>query len=185
MRLTPDNSILAFVDVQEKFMPVIEGSESLVREASALACFAGKLGVPVLATEQNPAKLGPTVGPLKRHLDPTKTWGKMAFSCCGSRGFSKAVTDLGRKKAVVCGIETQVCILQTCLDLMESGIEVHLALDALGSRSAFEKEIALRRLESEGARVCTVESVVFQWLEKAGTPEFKEFQAHIKGRPHG
>jgi nicotinamidase-related amidase len=100
---------------------------------------------------------------------------KTVFSAARADGF-----DLkGREQAIVCGIETHVCVSQTVHDLIGSGVEVHVPADAVGSRHSLDYERGLERLERAGAVVSTVESALFELLERAGTPEFKEVQKLI------
>jgi nicotinamidase-related amidase len=163
---------LLVVDVQEafrsyaSFAQVADGAGKLVRGAQLLA-------VPVLATEQYPRGLGasaPEVG-----LDGVPKLEKTVFSAARADGF-----DLGgAEQALVCGIETHVCVSQTVHDLLADGLEVHVAADATGSRHELDHERGLERMERAGAVVTTVEAALFELLEHAGTPEFKAIQKLI------
>jgi nicotinamidase-related amidase len=137
------------------------------------------LGVQAAITEQNPEKLGPTAPVLiEAHAGPVVA--KMAFSggACGE--IFAAWRDAGVERVVVCGIETHVCVAQTAIDLMAAGYQTFVAADAVGSRSHVDHEIALRRLESSGAAITTVEAALFEWCERAGTPEFRQISALVK-----
>lgn len=182
VKISPTDSLLVVVDMQQKFMKIIPDSDSVIDRVAWLCRMAGKLDIPILATEQNPEKLGPTTEKVARELSSVAIPGKMVFSCLGAEGFEENIKKLGKKSAVVCGIEAQVCVLQTCLDLLESGMKVHVPVDGVASRLDFEREWALRRLEGEGVRLETTESLICQWLGRAGTPEFKEFQEFMKAR---
>jgi nicotinamidase-related amidase len=163
---------LVVVDVQEGFRPyasfagVADASSKLVRAARIM-------DVPRVISEQYPKGLGPTVPEVG--LEEERPIEKTVFSAARAEGF-----DLGeRNQAVVCGIETHVCVSQTVLDLLERGVEVHVPADAVGSRHAIDYERGLERLERAGAVVTTVETALFELLGRAGTPEFKAVQKLI------
>jgi nicotinamidase-related amidase len=163
---------LIVVDVQEGFRPyqsfadVAEACAKLVRAARIL-------DVPRVVSEQYPKGLGhtaPEVG-----LEGERPIEKSVFSAARAEGFDLA----GRDQAIVCGIETHVCVSQTVLDLLERGVEVQVPADAVGSRHGIDYERGLERLERAGAVVTTVEAALFELLERAGTPEFKAVQKLI------
>jgi len=163
---------LLVVDVQEgfrsyeSFAGVAEACAKLVRAARIL-------DVPRVVSEQYPKGLGhtaPEVG-----LEGEQPIEKSVFSAARADGFDLA----GRDQALVCGIETHVCVSQTVLDLLERGVEVQVPADAVGSRHGIDYERGLERLERAGAVVTTVEAALFELLERAGTPEFKAVQRLI------
>lgn len=163
---------LVVVDVQEGFRPY-ESFAGVARACAKLVKAARILEVPTLASEQYPKGLGHTAPEVGLESEPRIE--KTVFSAARAEGF-----DLhGRSQAVVCGIETHVCVSQTVHDLLTEGIEVHVPADAVGSRHAIDYERGLERLERAGATVTTVESVLFELLRRAGTPEFKEVQRLI------
>ncbi len=170
--LARDRAALVVVDVQEAFRPY--ASFAAVAGACAkLVAGARIMELPALVSEQYPRGLGhtaPEVG-----LTDERRIEKSVFSAARAEGFDLA----GREQAVVCGIETHVCVSQTVHDLLERGVEVHVPADAVGSRHAIDYERGLERLERAGAIVSTVEAVLFELLERAGTPEFKAVQRLI------
>ena len=182
IRISSADCLLVVVDMQQKFMKTIPDSDTVIDRVAWLCRMAGKLNIPILATEQNPDKLGPTTEKVLKELTSVDIPGKLVFSCLGAEGFSENVRKLGKKSVVVCGIEAQVCVLQTCFDFLESGMKVHVPVDGVASRLDFERDWALKRLEAEGVRLETTEGLICQWLGKAGTPEFKEFQEFMKAR---
>jgi len=163
---------LIVVDVQEGFRPY-ESFAGVAESCAKLVQAARILDVPLIVSEQYPKGLGhtsPEVG-----LEEETPIEKSVFSAARADGF-----DLkGRNQAVVCGIETHVCVSQTVLDLLEHGIEVQVPANAVGSRHVIDYERALERLERAGAVVTTVEAALFELLERAGTPEFKAVQKLI------
>jgi nicotinamidase-related amidase len=168
-----DRSVLVVVDVQEGFRSY-DTFEPVARRCGRLVAGAGILGVPLIATEQYPKGLqrtAPEVG-LPDDVAPLE---KSVFSACRAEGF-----DLGgRDQVLVCGIEAHVCVMQTALDLLERGVEVHVVTDAVGSRHAHDREIGLHRLDRAGATLTTVEAALLELCERAGTPEFKAVQKVI------
>ena len=170
--LNRDRTALVVVDVQEGFRPY-ESFAGVADACAKLVQATRILDVPRVVSEQYPKGLGhtaPEVG-----LEDELTIEKSVFSAARADGF-----DLGgREQAVVCGIETHVCVSQTVHDLLERGIEVHVPADAVGSRHAIDYERGLERLERAGAIVTTVEAALFELLERAGTPEFKAVQKLI------
>ena len=196
--LDRERAALVVVDIQEGFRPyesfagVAEGARKLVRAARIL-------GLPIVVSEQYPKGLGHTApevglaeieaggggdeegggeagsGELGVRPAEERRIEKTVFSAVRAEGF-----DLeGRGQAVVCGIETHVCVSQTVHDLLGEGVEVHVPADAVGSRHELDYERGLERLDHEGAVVTTVESVLFELLGRAGTPEFKAVQKLI------
>lgn len=176
------SSRLLIVDVQEKLTPAIPVSRQLVANCRFLIEGAKILQVPVAATEQYPQGLGGTVPELADLLDNVP--GKTRFSCAEVLNWgtaSQAAED--RFQIVVAGMEAHVCVLQTVLDLLAMGFRVYVPADAVASRGKLDWKIALDRMANSGAVITTAESVLFEWCEAAGTPEFKEISRLIKARP--
>lgn len=177
--LAADESRLLVVDVQERLVPHIASSESVVANCLKLVSGADTLSVPVTATEQYPQGLGATVPQLAELLPERPE--KIDFSCLNSLDWTSTGHEPeGRFKVVVCGIEAHVCVLQTTLDLLAHGFRVFVAADAVGSRKELDREIALQRMSASGAVITTTESILFEWCERAGTPEFKEISRLVK-----
>lgn len=172
---------LVVVDVQERLLPVIAGRVRLVWNIGRLIDGARILGVPVVATEQYPQGLGPTVPELAKRLGPVPS--KLTFSCRGCPEVFQGLEAQGIHKLLVCGIEAHVCVQQTVLDLLGAGWRVFVAADAIGSRNAVDYEFALRRMDSAGATLTTTEAVLFEWCETAGTPQFKEISRLVRQTP--
>ena len=180
-RPLPENLGLLVVDIQEKFRPAIPGFDEIAAKAALLVKAFTVFGMPVLATEQYPQGLGPTVpavaSVLPAGIIPLT---KKQFSCCGAPGFDETIKRTNRSALVLCGIETHVCIYQTALDLLARGLTVVLPADALGSRKELDHATALRRMEQCGAIVMTVEMLLFDLLRSAENPHFKEMQKLVK-----
>ncbi len=167
---------LVVVDVQEAFRPAVDGFAAVAANVATLARGAGEVGVPVIVTEQYPRGLGATVPEVVEALGEAPRLEKTVFSAAQAEGFDLA----GRDQALVCGIETHVCVSQTVHDLLERGVEVHVAVDAVASRTAENRELGLRKMAASGAILSSTETALFEWLERAGTPEFKSVQALVR-----
>lgn len=174
--ITPANSTLVIVDLQERFAQAIDGWDRIVERASILARTATLLGWPVVTTEQYPRGLGSTVHQIAGELEQFEPLEKTSFPATGASGF-----DLGgRPHAVICGVETHVCVQQTALDLVAKGIDVQVVADATGSRAPADREAALARMALSGVAPTTVEAVGFELLGSSGADGFREFQEMIK-----
>ena len=163
---------LIVVDVQEGFRPY-DSFAGVAASCAKLIAAARLLGVPALVSEQYPKGLGHSAPELG--LQDEQRIEKSIFSAARAEGFDLA----GREQAIVCGIETHVCVSQTVHDLLDRGVEVHVPADAVGSRHRVDYERGLERMERAGAVVTTVEAALFELLERAGTPEFKSVQKLI------
>jgi len=164
--------LLVVVDVQEGFRSYPSFSD-VAEHCAKLVQAARILDIPVLVSEQYPKGLGhtaPEVG-----LQEERLIEKTVFSAVRAEGFRLD----GRDQAIVCGIEAHVCVGQTVHDLLERGVEVHIPADAVGSRHELDYTRGLERLDRSGAVVTSVEAVLFELLERAGTPEFKAIQALV------
>lgn len=177
--LSRENSGLVVVDIQERFAGVTAGFDELARNAARLIQGFGVFGLPVIATEQYPKGLGPTVEPVRSCLSGAVIE-KMAISCTLEEAFGRRVAELHLDTIVVCGIESHVCISQTVLGLLAQGKRVHVPADAVGSRKELDHRTALRKMERAGAIVTTTEMCLFELAERAGTEEFKAIQRLVK-----
>ena len=170
--LARDRTALVVVDVQEAFRPY-DSFAGVAASCAKLLQGARILGVPRLVSEQYPKGLGRTVPEVG--LEDEHPIEKTVFSVARADAFDLA----GREQAIVCGIETHVCVSQTAHDLLDRGLEVHVPADAVGSRHTIDYERGLERMERAGAVVSSVEAALFELLERAGTPEFKAVQKLI------
>jgi nicotinamidase-related amidase len=175
-RLEADRTSLIVIDVQEGFRKAIPDFERVAAATATLIGGAEAIGVPIVISEQYPKGLGETVPEVADHLpEGTQPLQKLIFSAAEAEGF-----DLGgRDQALICGVETHVCVNQTALDLLASGIEVQIAEDAVGSRSEENKQVGLHKMERAGAVMTSVETALFELLGRAGTDEFKRVQKLI------
>jgi nicotinamidase-related amidase len=175
-KLDPRRAALVVVDVQEGFRRAVPDFERVAKATATLIEGASIIGVPVVLTEQYPNGLGETAAEVADRLpEGVEPLEKVCFSAAEADGFDLA----GRDQALVCGIETHVCVNQTALDLLGSGVEVQIAEDAVASRTDENKRIGLQKMERAGAVLTSVETALFELLGRAGTDEFKRVQRLI------
>jgi nicotinamidase-related amidase len=184
MLLARDKSQLLIIDVQDRLLEAVSGKDRVVDRCVRLVRAARKLGVPITTSEQYPHGLGATAEPIREALgNAGPIVEKIEFSCLKSEPLRERLHELrrqGRPQVVIGGIEAHVCVAQTAIDLEEQGFEAFLVADAIGSRTKGSRKLAITRLLKAGADVVDSEMVLFEWLGKAGTPEFKELQALVK-----
>ena len=199
MLLDATDSRLLLVDYQQRLMPAMADGDAVIAQAARLAQIARLLQVPVLATEQNPAGLGPTVDPLRDLVPPALV--KTAFSAAEvlmphlrpgarpPRGNARSLPRHLQKPAepepergtlVIAGCEAHVCLLQTALQLLDEEFEVWVVTDACASRTERNRDAAFDRLAGAGCELVTTEMVAFEWLGDSQHPRFKEALALIK-----
>jgi nicotinamidase-related amidase len=176
-----DDAALLVVDMQVRLLPLIPRHRRLVWNVRRLLEGAHLLAVPAAGTEQYPQGLGSTAPELAPYLATIPA--KLAFSAGECGAIFSTWRDQGRWKIVVCGIETHVCVAQTVLDLLAEGFRVFVPVDAVGARYAVDHDTALGRLEASGATLTTTEAVLFEWCERAGTPEFKGISQLVRQSP--
>jgi len=154
--------------------------EEVIDANAKLIQIAQTLDVPYLVSEQYPTGIGHTVEKISEHVDRSNVIEKMTFSCCEEPNFVECLEKTGRKQVVVTGMETHVCVLQTVLDLLESNYQVFVIEDCVASRTIKNKMLGLDRMRHLGAQIVSSEMVMFEWLERAGTPKFKTVLPYIK-----
>ena len=176
-RLDPKRSALMIVDVQAKLAAAMkkETMDRLVANTCVLLEAARLLAIPVIVSEQYPKGLGPTVEPIAErlrsmHIDPID---KMTFDASAEPRVGRLLAELSPQAVVVAGLESHVCVFQTVREIVRRGIEVHVVADAVASRSEVNRLLGLALCESAGGFATPTEAVVFDWLERAGTDEFK------------
>ena len=169
--------VLVVIDFQERLAPHIVGIDRIVGNSRKIIKACRVFGIPIIATEQ--IKLGKTIGEIAELLKDEPIL-KSSFSCCGERRFVEALEGLKAKRCVLIGIETHICVLQTALDLLDMGYEVHVAFDCTGSRREYDKEVAMRRMELAGVIPTTAETFIFETLKTAEAKEFKEILGIVK-----
>lgn len=171
---------LLIIDIQQRINAVMKYRERLTENTIKLINGFKILEVPIFITEQYRKGLGPTLKPILDALNQPNIIEKMNFSCCAASSLMERLRQKQVKQIVICGIESHVCVLQTALDLLAEGFQVHLVYDATSSRRKMDHQIAIDRMRQAGVIITTTESVLFELLVQAGTPEFKQISQLIR-----
>ena len=169
-------SQLLIIDIQEKLLPTIHAVNGMIERTRFLIEAARVLQVPITLTEQYPKGLGPTESELRAHCgNASPVFAKTSFSCLRDEAIAAHLASFtDRRQLVVVGMEAHVCVLQTALDAHGHGYDVFVVGDAVSSRALSDSEAARRRLKAAGVTMVSAEMVFFEWLERSGTPEFKQ-----------
>ena len=175
-RIDSESSILILIDLQARLMPAIDQGEDVVRQCIRIAKIAQLLEIPIVGTEQSPKSLGSNIESIKSFCSTTIS--KEHFNACAD-GLIEVIPS-NHQQCILMGCETHVCLMQTALKLIDEGYDVSVVVDGVGSRGALDKQIALDRLASAGARLITAEMLGFEWLKTAQNPAFKEVLALVK-----
>lgn len=178
LRIT--ETALVLVDVQGRLATMMHRSDELFANIRKLISGAKLLGIPILWNEQLPDKLGETVPEIKAELSGLSPLTKSCFSCCGNPEFMKALGAHKRRSVLVCGIETHICVFQTCRDLIDADYQVHLAADAVSSRTERNRDIAIDRIKDLGGVITSVEMALFELLQTADGKRFRDIIKIIK-----
>jgi nicotinamidase-related amidase len=179
-----DQSVLIVIDVQERLCPVMDDPRRVLMNGARLARGAGILGLPVVVTEQYPKGLGPTMHDIRaeapQDADHCAYLEKLTFSSAATPAVMGHLDRLGRRQAVICGIEMHVCVLQTALGLRARGWDVFVVTDACSSRQPSSEAGALARMTGAGVQPVTTEMALFEWLGGKEDPAFKDIMGLIR-----
>jgi len=174
--------LLVVVDMQEPFLRGIHDREKLTEHVRLLVQAAVILDIPILTTVQYADRMGGLVAEVSEVLSSItpNALDKMSFSCAGSDPFLENVRETGRRQILLCGVETHICVSQTALDLAHLGYQVHVAADAVSSRTLEKHKLGMERMRDNAILPCAAESSLYEWLREAGTPEFKAILKLVK-----
>ncbi len=178
--LEKEKAVLVVIDIQERLVPAMKKKDKVYENTLHLIEAAKLLDIPIVVTEQYPKGLGPTVDVIKEGLAEYNPLEKVTFDCCRGDGFLEKISSLKKSHIILAGMETHVCVLQTCLSLLKEGYFPHLVSDAVCSRKKDDYLTAKELMRDAGAVITCTETVLFQLLEKAGSPEFKTISKRIK-----
>jgi nicotinamidase-related amidase len=172
---------LVVLDMQEAFRPIIDGFDGAAANVALLVRGFAILGRPVVATEQYPPGLGHTVEEIASHLPAgTPVVEKTRFSAWGVPAFESALDAAGCRTWVLAGIEAHICVEQTALDMVAQGLEVHVAVDATSSRTPSNRLAGVDKMIASGVHASSAEMALFEMLEEATGPEFKELSRLVR-----
>ncbi len=174
---------LIVVDIQEKLLPPIFHKDQLVRNSKLLIRAAGVLKIPVVMSTQYAKGLGKTLPEIASLLPETEAIDKDRFSCFGSDGFCALLKRLpgNRNTLLLCGMESHICVMQTALAALREGYIVHVASDAVSSRTEWNWKIGLERMRAAGAVISSTEMMIYELMRSSSSPAFKEMLPHLKG----
>ena len=181
--LEAERCALVVVDIQEKLLPPIFEKEQLVRNAKLLIRAAEVLKIPALVTTQYARGLGNTVAEIASLLPEANAIDKDKFSCFGSDMFCATLKRLpgNRNTLLLCGMESHICVMQTALAALREGYIVHVASDAVSSRTEWNWKIGLERMRAAGAVISSTEMMIYELLRSSASPAFKQMLPHLRG----
>lgn len=177
--LEREDSVLLIIDIQEKLVPVMKYKDQVIKNSLILINAAKEMNFPVITTEQYPKGLGPTVPELLDLIDNDNIFAKNSFTAYTGE-VKEALKSLGRKKVIITGMETHVCVFQTARDLINDGYQVYLVKDGVASRTKDNFLNGLDLMKTLGAVITNTETAIFDLLKISGTPEFKLMSKLIK-----
>ncbi|MBI4687788.1 MAG: hydrolase [Nitrospirae bacterium] len=178
--LSKHNTALLIIDIQDKLAGVMRVKDDVIKNCLHLAELSKMLNIPIVLTEQYPKGLGQTVAEIRESLPSYNPIEKLTFSCCDEMSFLDKVKRLNKKTLLLTGMETHICVLQTCLGLLREGFIVHVVRDAVCSRTKENWQTGIELMRDAGAVITCTETVLFQLLKVAGTEEFKIISKRIK-----
>jgi nicotinamidase-related amidase len=172
--------ILLLIDVQKVLLDLCIEQDRTVLNTGALIEACELFQVPILCTTQNAARLGGFLPELAGKISRPRIWDKLDFNCFENKEVAEAIRETGRSTLLIAGMEGHVCVFHTGIGALNQGHRVHIAYDAVTSRSASEKQIGLNRLDRAGAVISSTEMIIFELLHQAGTNEFKALLPLLK-----
>lgn len=181
MRILVEDTLALIIDFQERLLPVIHDSETVIQNSSILVKGLKALGVPMITTQQYTKGIGMTVtGIMDSMGDDFTYYDKVTFSCAEDTEILHKIEESGKKNIIISGVEAHICVLQTVIDLISKGYNVILVEDCIGSRKENDRAVAIQRAAAEGAILTTYESILFELTRVAKTDVFKTISKLIK-----
>ena len=176
-----DQSILVVVDMQEPFLRTLHDRERVLKNVAHMMKGAAILRVPIVTTTQYAEKMGGLLPEIKSLQSPNDApINKITFSCCGNVAFNSLIQRSGRKQIILCGVESHICVSQTAHELVGMGYQVHVATDAVSARTEENDRLGLDKMRQAGVLLASVESVLYELLGEADSPEFRQILSLIK-----
>ena len=178
--LKREDCVLLLVDIQKLLLDPCEGADRLAQNVMALIDVVQIVGIPILCTEQNPHKLGGFLPELVKKLQEPRVLSKLEFNCFENPDIAQAIFQRNRRTLLMAGLEAHVCVFHTAAHALRLGHCVHVASDAVASRSLFNRGVGLDRMEKAGAVISSTEMIIYELLNRAGTPEFRAALSTLK-----
>lgn len=180
MRIIKENTIGLIIDMQERLFPVMNDKETLLHNCKILTQGLGELNIPTITSQQYTKGLGETLPEIKSLIPDFSYMEKRDFSCCDEQNIAEKLKELNAKNVIICGIESHVCVLQTAVDLKETGLNPIVVMDCVSSRSNENMELAKERFRFEGIMMTSYESILFELTRSAGAAEFRAISKLVK-----
>lgn len=174
------SSLFLIIDMQDRLLQAISNFESILDQTVRMAKYANAIGIPILMTEQYRKGLGDSNSMLLDEVDKSDIIEKVTFSAFDCPEFVRSLNEKKTKTIVIAGVESHICVCQTALAALELGYDVRILADAIGSRTEINKEIGIEKMRQCGAVIESTESILYEWLKQAGTPEFKAILPLVK-----
>lgn len=174
-----EDALLLIIDIQERLAPAVRNKKEVIKNTNILVETSKTLNLPIVVTEQYPKGLGPTVEEIKENLGDAQIFDKILFNAC-TDDVMKAIETYSKRKIIITGMETHICVFQTTRDLLNEGYQVFLVADGVSSRTEDNYKNGLELMKEMGAIITNTETVLFDLIKKAGTPEFKALSKLIK-----
>ncbi|ACA58964.1 hydrolase [Candidatus Desulforudis audaxviator] len=178
--LDKTNAALVIIDIQDRLAAAMKVKNEVIKNCLHLIELSKMLNIPIVVTEQYPKGLGRTLVEIKEQLPVYQPIEKLTFSCCEEPNFLNEIKKLDKMSIILTGMETHICVLQTCIGLLREGFNVHIVRDAVCSRAKENWKTGIEFMRDAGAAITCTETVLFQLLKVAGTEEFKAISKKIK-----
>jgi nicotinamidase-related amidase len=179
-KLDKEKTGLLIIDVQEKLMQVMGRRQRVADNIAKLVLLSKLFDFPVILTEQYPKWLGPTLPEVAESLPACQPISKLHFNCCDVDAFNHRLDSEDLRNVIITGVESHICVFQTCVSFLKRGYRVHVPQDAVDSRTNENWRVGLDLMKQAGAVITSTETVIYQILKKAGTKEFKQMLKVIK-----
>jgi nicotinamidase-related amidase len=178
-RLKPKDIVFVFIDLQKKLLDAIDNHEKLVAANILLLEAAKILQLPYVVTTQYKKGLGALWSSFAGNVQQ-EAIDKLTFSCLQDPSVQDRLSQIQKPWVVLSGIETHICVLQTCMDLLSAGRKVAVVSDAVAARSERDHEFGLRRMEASGALLVTNEMLIYELIGRSDSEAFKKILPLIK-----
>jgi len=178
-----ENALLLVIDPQEKLLPKVFQPKRVIENTILLLRFARQVGLPMLVTTQYERGIGPIIEPIRKEMGEQPTWDKVEFGCLNNPQFAGHLENQrasGTKTLILCGIESHICVAQTAMGVIKGGYNVHVASDAISSRTEWNWKIGLERMKQAGAVISSTEMVIFEILKRSDSPHFRAILPDLK-----
>ena len=173
--VSQQNAVILVIDLQEKLLPKVFEPGRVTGNAILLIKFARIAALPLIVTTQYAKGIGPIVKDIRQELPEISPLDKVEFGCFNNRAFRKRIeqVDRSRNALILSGIESHICVSQTALGALELGYNVHVASDAISSRTEWNWKIGLDRMRGAGAIISSTEMIIYEILKMSGSAAFK------------